>query len=360
MSPGGQTQKAGQGANQYQTSSGDIVIHQGVSEERVRAIMHDEAERLKQEFAIEARAVIEERLEQLDDRVVPRLATQGALGAFGDPAFIRSYRKAQNGAAATEREADYDMLAALLADRAEGLRDRPRMVAIDRAMEIVDQIDEGALRALTAVEGVRLWTPNIASLEEGLDELEHLMSDLIPGDLPSGSDWIEQLDILDALRIGTFTLRPFDEYFPMKMNGYVAPGAQRSSAALFENDGHDFTAWGVPVMDHELKPGYVRIAASCDRYARLNMELEGRAPESVEAAVAEAQGDFGLGSLDQAIVPEFLHRVKSRPTLAVISSWWDAIPTGLQITVVGRTLARANMHRLDLLGRLPQPERRDS
>ncbi len=96
------------------------------------------------------------------------------LSIFGEPEFQILIRKAQIAAASSERESDYEMLADLLLHRAEQHENRERRLGISKAIEIVDQIDDLALIALSIVYAVSKYTPVSSNIHEGLGALNKL------------------------------------------------------------------------------------------------------------------------------------------------------------------------------------------
>lgn len=356
MRPAKQAQRGGQGSEQYQAAR-DIIIHQGVTEERVRAIMQDETRRLVEEYSSEAHAAIEARIGHLDDRLLPLLADADALDAFADPALIRAYRKAQEGAAASERELDYDMLAALIAKRVESPRERPVVAGIDRAIEIMDRVDERALRGLTAAYALTTWTPTAGSIAAGLETLDGILKRVIDGDLPPGTEWLDHLDILDAMRVGPGGLggmKTIELYYGEVLNGYVAPGVE-APGPEFVGGAFPDSAWGSVVVDHELKPGYRRLN-TVSKADFDEKQLTYQNPEGFnDEVISQAASVFRLGQQDETARAALRARIAEMPHLGPFADWWDALrETSFQLTSVGRALARANCFRLDPDGYLPR------
>jgi hypothetical protein len=351
----GRSQRAGEGSQQLQAARDIVVINQGITEERAHEIAQLEAERLMSEFAVEARATIDARLSALDDRVFPALSERGAIEAFADPAFVRSYRKAQSGAAASERPADYDTLAALLAKRTETPLDRRITTTIDRAIESVDQLDDESLRGLTVLWAVGAYHPTHGWIEKGLDTYETVYAQLLDGPLPLDFDWIDHLDILDIVRRNDITrLKPFTEMMSVKMLGYVVPGCEESSVPEFVNS-EEFPGltWSEAIIDHELKPGFKRPAVSNESDWRTRMQQQGSTEVFADGVIHAAREAFGFGNVDGDALTELMVRLRTRPALATIEAWWGSIPIAVQPTAVGRTLAEANAYRLVDRERLP-------
>lgn len=343
-----QSQSAGDNSTQV-LASRDVVI--GLTEPRAREIAEQAAKSVVAEYADESVRVIQERITKLDDRVIASLVREGRLEVFADPGFQRSYTKAQSGAAVSDKDSDYDLLAGLLVDRVKRGASRNSKAGIERSIEIVDQIDDEALRGLTVIQAIQQYRPLGPRLDDGLDTMEDLFVDLLDGPLPEGAEWLDHLDILDALRINQVSgLKSFRDYYPTIMPGYLASGAPIGSPQL------PFIICDRPqfgpalLVQHELRPGYWRFAvADTDTLKHTLPNAENIHSELIE----QAEDRLGFGAIDPELVDLFLERLRLRPTLAKIETWWDQIPHAMQITGVGRVLARSNALRLDVRKVLP-------
>jgi hypothetical protein len=356
MTPKRQNQRAGEGSNQIQVA-GNLVMHQGVTEERAKEIALDTARSVASGFADEARDLIHSRIAELDDRVVTTLATSGSLSAFADPAFTRAYRKAQEGAAASERELDYDLLATLIAKRVENPRERPVVAGIDRAIEITDRVDEDALRGLTAAYAFAAWIPRTGSVREGLMVLDRIFERILDGALPQGLGWLDHLDVLDAVRLGPPRVggkKTAEVYYGEVLNGYVAPGVQ-SPGPEFIGHGFPNYRWDQIVVDHELKPGFRRINVVSMSELEKFLDVLPSPKEFDGTLVAQAAEVFGLGQEDEIARKELRARIAEMPHLGPMANWWDTLKdSSFQLTSVGQALAQANCVRLDPEGYLPR------
>ena len=104
-----QKQYAGNDSNQYQI--GNYIVNQGISEERVRGIFAELIPQALENYTQDAYKIASSRIDKLETTVIPRIMDiDGAIAMFADPAFQVLLRKAQQSAAATEREDDYDLL----------------------------------------------------------------------------------------------------------------------------------------------------------------------------------------------------------------------------------------------------------
>lgn len=351
-----QRQVAGTGAQQLQVS-GDLVIHQGISEERAREIADETMRAVVSEYTEEANAIGSARIAELDGRVVRQLADSGYLGAFADPAFQVLLKKAQIGAACTDRESDYDVLTRLLDDRVRRGADRPIRAGIDRAVQIVDQLDESALVGLTVFRAVQQFSPSSGGVREGLETMDTLFGQLLVVPLPDGNEWLDHLDILDAVRVNpSGTLKTFHQFYPeAQFPGYLAAGVEAGSEAeahlvaslVVENI-------QVPLVAHELRPGHLRVPFSTSKNLENALAKHPRlSPAARETLLRVAQEDAGLGLVDTTLIGPVMDMVDALPSLGAVKRWWDEIPSACQLTAVGRVLATANAKRCDVQGLLP-------
>jgi hypothetical protein len=344
-------QRAGENAVQ-------IVVHgdyvQGVTEERAREIALEAARSAMEEYSQEAAEVAGERIEAFDEILIDRLTAADLLDAFKDPGFQMSLKKAQIGAATSETEGDYKLLTELLVERVHRGADRPIRAGIERAIEVVDKVDPEALRGLTMLQIIIQIFPVPGGLEAGLDVMEQVYGLILAdGPLPTGRDWMDHLDILDAVRVGSSGFKPFNEFFPTRMAGYAASGVPEGSDELRTGTARLLEQRiNVSLLEHELKAGYLRLP-----FASLNgLDDALRAiPDMTEdrrldAALICAEA-FGLTAEgDPGLRPLVMERALNRPSIRAVADWWGSLPAHIQATPVGRVLARANAQRCDPSG----------
>lgn len=215
-----QQQTAGNNSNQI-IISGNLNV--GITESQARDICKAECAIALQNWSFQAGVVAEKRIQKLEDKMLPKiLSYDEKLSIFGEPGFQILIRKAQIAAASSERESDYEMLADLLLHRAEQHENRERRLGISKAIEIVDQIDDLALIALSIVYAVSKYTPVSSNIHEGLGVLNKLYGKILNKcKLPTDYAWMEHLDLLAAIRLspsGIHSFKKLEEYIPEKLN----------------------------------------------------------------------------------------------------------------------------------------------
>jgi len=352
-------QKAGD--NSQLLHVGELTIVQGIDEKRAREIYDEKFEIAKKNFTEEAFNIANERVKELESKLIPKMnAMDDGLKAFADPSFQLLLVEAQKTAAATERVEDYELLSELLIHRIKKGNDRNVRTGIHRAIEIVEDISNEALLGLTIVHAVNTFMPLNSNLISVLEVLNNLYERLIYAELPTGDEWIENLETLGAIRVNQFgKFKPIEEYYMQMLDGIAVIGIKKDSENYY-------TAkiilqkhfW--PFMDlfteNELLPGYVRINVACLKDV-----------DNLTFYVSDGKGTFGVPLSDQQrgafrevmnlyskdrilnnqIRDAFIDKWKSYPNLNALKVWFEKISLSFKPTSVGKILAHANAQRCD-------------
>lgn len=349
-----QTQSAGDGSNQFQVA-GDLVI--GITEDRAREIARSEALKVRSEFTLEAHKIAEERISALEEEFIPALADSGGLQAFADPSFLLLVRKAQEMAASTSEARDHQLLARLLSERAKKDSRRIRL-AIGRAVEIVDQLDDNALAALTTCWIVRaLRAVNPQELASALRPLEDILQPLYEGGLDHlGRSWIGDLEILDCIR----TVRGLGGSPKPQIESLVRahPGLFSEGFSAEECDevrerldeveiSHDF------IVDHEFIADRhrLRIGSTDDLLQWVEATGRGGQIENFKRLAEFARVDaVDAGAKTRAweLIQE------DHPCYFRAAEVWNNSPAGFFVTAVGQAMAYTNAKRWHSLSGLPE------
>ena len=353
MSPSDrQSQKAGDGSNQVQVH-GNIIIQQGITEERAHEIARQASWDAVAIFTHEALEIANARISELDQKVIERFAANDTLDAFVDPAFQHALQKAQVGAAVSDQESDLDLLVGLLESRVTSDRSRHLKASIGRAVELVDQLDGEALNALTVTYAFTEYGPSSPEIIPGLSVLDGLFADLSVTDLPRGKDWMDHLDVLGAIRIQSMsTLLPLAEILSRQLIGYVSPGVETSSLENPEQAYLPEVSNHLTMVPHELLPGRSRAAYATKQHLRNTVETY-NGPHSADEYIASAAIHVGFGNVDPGATEALGREIAHFPNLHHLQEWWDQIPTAFDLNSVSKALAIANLKRLPGTSQLP-------
>lgn len=345
-------QKAGNNSTQVQASV--INVYNGITEARAREIYQEEFEKIK-ELTKEAKQTAFQRVGELENRVIPKLSKiDKGLELFSNPDFQFLLLEAQKSAARSERSADYDLLTELLIHRVKNNSNREKMLAIKKAVEIVDSISDEALLGLTVLHSVSSFTPTAGNMESGLDSLDELFGKIIYDELPQGEHWLDHLDILGTIRINAISsLKPICDFYSERLEGYVCTGISKKSEDYQKalQIIADIKSSDNILVDHILNPGFVRINIP-DRYSLNSSSKEITTTISLSEHEKSLLKDvFSLYDKDTNIIKNIKQRFSEewdkRPNLLLLKNWWGNIPNGVAITEVGKVLAHANAQRCD-------------
>ena len=349
-----QVQKAGDNSQQFQSEN--IIIYNGITEERCRAIFNEQNQPARKEYTEDAYRIADERVGKFEERFMPRITqVENALPSFADPAFQFLLRQAQQTAAATEREADYDLLTELLVCHIQKGEERKNRAAINRAVEIVSDIDNQALCGLTTAHALGSFIPATGICLDGIKVMDDMFSKILYQDLPMGKAWLEHLEILGAVRIMSFgAMKKSADYLTISLSGYACTGIKGGTEEYYKaleilnsaKISHNI------LVPNDCLDGYYRLAlCNEDAVDNLTGTVGGvhRSPgKEQKAAITKIFSMYDKdASLKKQAKENFMALWNSFDALRELSEWWDSIPHAFSITQVGRVLAQTNAKRCD-------------
>ncbi|WP_208864450.1 LPO_1073/Vpar_1526 family protein [Pedobacter suwonensis] len=355
-------QKAGDNSNQLQAES--IIVNVGIDEKRAREIYQEMNLQLRKDYSQEALTIANSRVKEFENRLLPKMeAVDGALETFADPSFQLLLVEAQKTAASTERPADYDLLAELLIHRFQKGENRVVRAGISRAVEIVDEISDEALLGLTVFHSISNFFPASGDIHKGLNVLNDLYGKIFYNSLPTGNEWLDHLDILDAIRVNSFgNLKKINQYYPEMLSGYIDVGIEKNSdnyikAIELLKNAH------LPqniLVEHSLNGNFARINVSeKNQIDSLTLQQQIVVDQNtffVPIALTEEQKNviksiYKLYKKDETIkqnnIKIFMAEWDKWENLKTLREWWDNINGLIQITSVGKVLAHSNAQRCD-------------
>ena len=346
-----QKQSAGDGSVQVQANNINYIV--GIDENRAREIAREVYENLRGVAVAEATNVALDRVRCFENEMIARLNNvEGALNEFKKPEFQHMIGKAQRVATLTERKSDYDLLAELLACRLEKGGERKVDASISHAVEIVNEVDDDALCALTVVHTICQFIPASGDITIGLNKLDELFESLLCCELPTGSVWVEHLEMLNLIRVSIYgSMRNFEDIYCNNLDGYLCVGIKKNSEEFikavnilkvigFQNN---------CLVEHCLLEGYVRLpVVQRSRIKELRYN-DGRLLCSEH--IDELNRIWELYSKDSTLVNEvrknFLIELDKRNHLTIVKEWWNKINIGFDIKQSGKILAHVNAKRLN-------------
>lgn len=357
-----QSQKAGDGSSNFQAEN--MVVHAGIDERRAREVFQEMNLQLRKEYTQDALEMANKRISEFENSLMPKMErVEGALNAFADPGFQLQLLEAQKTAACSDRPADYDLLSELLIHRFQKGDNRNSRAGISLAIEIVDKVSDEALLGLTVAHAVATFVPLSGDVHQGLNNLNELSRKIIYGELPSGQEWLDHLDILNTIRLSSLgNMKKIQELYSNFLSGYVDVGIEKESEdyskAIKIIDSNNLPR--DLLVDHIFNDDFYRIPVTnrghIENLSLQKLVVEDGIQRSVSAPLTREQLNavysiYDLYSKDNGLKQNNINSLMSewdkRPSLKALREWWDNISMALTITSVGKALAHSNAQRCE-------------
>lgn len=339
-------QKAGSGSKQIQAER-DVHIHEGPSYAEIIQIVEVTTARIVKEYIpeahLEASAKALEKAQELTSELSERFINKpdDLIAAFRDPSFNYDWSDATR-AAIESKDRDIErIIVDLIEDRVSG-KDSPRAkIVTSVALRAAGQMGVDSRNGLALI----WWGALTYPLTNGLpfdwykrNYVGRLENAQVKFPLPSGSEWLEDLDILDMLRLQDASYATIGEYYGLVQQNfkpYLAPGISRDDAErLMKPIQETDPSANQLLIPHPLKDDFLTI-----RYETLE-KLRAAVSQDVQA-VAQFEDLVGMHQFDEidasadARLKELLSRDAS---YCAMEEWWNGLRP-FTVTAPGRVVA---------------------
>ena len=354
-----QTQKAGDNAVQNQIGTQIIV---GVDEKRVREICDEKISIAIRDLSFGASDLARERIDILTNKVIEKIKKDPSnIQAFSDPSFQRDIIRAQIAAAESDREPDIETLAELLLARMNGKLKRSTKTGLRKAIEIVPEMEDKELTALTAMLFCNRYHVNntmASHVERYLAHLDGYFAKIVStSGLPQGTRWLQHLGILDCVEVNP--LGPFvklEDYYTKSFNGIICIGIAKGSsehieAAKIMNE----CRLGVDILvQNDLLPEYVRLPiVNFDDLSILPLGIPNIAGiytmKPTEKHKEGLKKVIGLYKKDSALLQKaksvFVEKMVKYGAIRQFRDWLASQKHSFELTPIGEALAYVNARR---------------
>ncbi len=347
-----QAQTAGDKSTQMQfgDNTNVLILSDHVEEFLQNLPMQYNPEEIKSEIYQE----VNQRINNLNHEVSERFEKiEDSIKSIKDPKFVYLYQQARDTAIKTERIADYEQLAELLAMHVNNEKEGNNKIiydSISRAVSIVNRIDNNALCALTLVFFIRGLIPSSGDITEGLGDLNRFYKKLLYTDLPNDSRWINHLITLDIIKQSEAfenQMRTFENLCSRHYNGYCCIGIEEGSEnhrlakELLDKSSDECNKF--ILIPNELMNGAGSENESSSHYLRLNVSSLTEVPIDLHPIINFYSKDERLFDI---INNNFSELINSFDSLKIISQWYNSTNTAFEITDVGKVLVQTNAKRI--------------
>lgn len=290
----------------------------------------------------------EDRLERLED----------GIESMKDPSFQYLLSRAHLAAAQTADVSDYDMLSELLVTRMTKASSRNSALGIRKAVEVVHEIDAGALSRLTLFHTFDVFSPDFGwgvTVAELVKEFDELFSKILQRIEAIDYDWVEHLSMVGAVRIlqlGAFTKTR--DLFVRSFDGALCAGIAKGSEA-FGRAQAILSEASLPMSalrDNELLADHVRlnIFDLKDLSSHVHVKDVGEIliGDSQRKALADIKALYEKdSSLLNDVKKTFVELVEKYANVKKAMELRDSCKTCFKVTPAGRVLAHVNVRLLD-------------
>ncbi len=337
---------------QFITSQTNNIII-GIDEQKAHEISTQAATEISQRYFKQCQEIANKRMDEFEEITINKLTKiENSLNSFLDPDFVTQYRLAQFKSAQTTDVNCYEILSELLIHRINKKDDYYTKTGIDGAIEIANKLSDSALSALTIFGCVLNVMPRSIDAEQGLSTLNNLYGVIIDdATLPEGNQWLDQLDILRAIRVSPYTIRKFRDLFTEKLKKYCDIGIPTNSenAAKARSLEADL---GIPLLiQNPLLDGYLKLCFSKSDFENIRIPHDGdhvflkdlEPKDQIRNAIDTIFSLYESDAESQRRINELLYeKAVSFKYIKIVQEWWDKIPHSIELTCIGRVLSHAN------------------
>lgn len=275
------------------------------------------------------------RMSEFEKIWVPKISgMENAVNNLIDPKFQFMIRDANITAAKSSREEDLAILAELLACHIEKGDDKKIDSGINKAIDIVNEVDLDSLCALTILLTVLNITPLSSDIDEGLGVLNNLYRKLLTCSLPKGDAWIDNLNVVGAINILSGNFYKLDKLMSARLDGFMCTGIKVNS---------DEHMQAISILERNGLPKLLLTPNKClSDHVCLPIAQISRLKPEIKPIIE-------LYSKDKTLIEEakanFMNKWDSYEALKTVKDWINNIPLYFRVNSVGKALAQTNAKR---------------
>lgn len=342
------SQTAGDNAQQLQVGGNATFINVGVSEERVRQIVDEKISYAIEQVSLEAKEIAIDRISRFNEKFIERMVKlEDKFDSLKEPAVQRDLLEAQKSAACCDNDRDLDILSDLLLKRIKNKDNKSGVSIATNAIKVIGELSSEALGALVAKAIVFSGVKNPCTIEEHIRSINLSLLAHVPT-LPSGDEWLEQLEILKLVRLlpnGIVHMKKTHELFKSLHPGYFCNGFKENSDQYNEAI-EDLKKSNLPmsiIVPHELHQGYFRLCIFSDNIIDfLTINKEGFSRELTLEEKTTIRKLYNMQTMDaqnsEEIDKNFVSLFKTFPKLKQFLEWWDNIPIPFTLTATANLI----------------------
>ena len=243
------------------------------------------------------------------------------------------------------------MLCELLIHRKRKMDDKINQTSINGAIDIVNQLSDATLSALTIMTcltiGIRPAN-RIIPISGCLQTLDNLYSSIITCDLPNDDYWLDQLDILKAIRIiRSSKFNKFEDILSNQFKACICAGINKDSEnynkvlEIQKNLNSDLL-----IKNELLENYYILPIIEESAIDSLHVKNGDTITPISESEKIEWHKIYNLyeknSKLEEKVKSNFVDLLNSYKNLNLIRVWWNSLEASFELTSIGKVLGHAN------------------
>ena len=349
-------QQAGNSSVQIQSDQINQQINNyytGVTPEQAKLIARQEAENVIALFGEVAKEKADERFAKFEDKLFNKIdEVKASLEPLKKPELRIFLSEICKSAIQTDSIADYDLLSELLVKRLQHDNDREICSALKIAVQIVPEIDDAALLALTmyyCILEIYIESTNFKNILEVLNKLYgkiHYMN------YPKNQNWIEHLELLKCIKtINFYSPIKYLDVFSKRYSSFFEVGIN-SESENFKKARELLLQEKLPsnlLINHEFNEGYYRLDVLREEDIDKQLVLIKSfncwiiLNDSRKKALREIYNMYEKNiQISKKIRNKILDTLSSYPKIKETADWFNNIPIHIGLTSIGRVIANAN------------------
>lgn len=345
------------------SSKRDINLNFQFPESLFDKIIEAKIKPICENYLAESSKVIEERIQFVSDQLKEKInKTPRIEEALVDPYTQSCIYEAQVAAAITNEETGLKMIAELLAQQMEDHKNNDKKALVKKAIKIIPELSKDSLIGMCLIANIYKLNIRSWSLNHAIKHFEEIIKRTSGGYFPSGTDWIENLELQGVARPvpTTHTWVSYHEAAKTLWNGICCSGIDASCHShqeiLQELERHPHLKH--LYIPHELHPNHFRI--SCTQWSCIE-EIEITFP-STDGGITYAKLNDNDKEIVRWIISKykqsieetdritdlFIIKLKERPILAQLLNWHQALPLCYCSTRLGKFIFSNMSRKLNL------------
>lgn len=293
---------------------------------------------------------------KLSDILISKMDKKDVLGAFEDPGFLSVMFQAYRTAFLMQGKDDLEILSELVLNRAAHPKIDSTKIAVEKAISIVNNVSDSALKGLAAFYCLVHIIPVRGDVYKSLGVYADMFAEMDPDDLPMRHGWLNELDILGALRASEVgaNMKSFDDIIAEVFSGFLVRGVETDSDSYYENL-RILREVAIPenvFIPHEFRPNHMRLPVARNGFDVIEqmmipqsdgnlcvIDLDDSKRKALNQVYINISGGEGIEKSEfDKMKKQLTDAVGQFEVLRKLKNWWNQLNPSFDVNEVGLIL----------------------